>query len=77
LEDIDLIVSDIGLPDLDGRELIGRLRARRNVPAIALSGYGTEEAIQASLNAGFAAHVMKPTEMATLLEAIDNAVGRS
>ena len=75
LGDIDLILSDIGLPDLDGRELIGRLLARRRIPAIALSGYGTEQDIQASLDAGFTAHLTKPTEMKALLAAVATVLG--
>src|SRR5262249_13822206 len=38
----DLIISDLGLPDLSGHELMNRLHTRFNLPGIALSGYGME-----------------------------------
>ena len=65
--DFDLIVSDIGLPDGSGLELIRRVVARRGpVPAIALTGYGMEDDIQRSRAAGFTAHMTKPIDFAKL-----------
>jgi signal transduction histidine kinase len=74
LEAVSVVVSDLGLPDLDGRTLLGRLKAKRPIRAIALSGYGTESDIQASLNAGFQLHLVKPVEIATLVGAIERAL---
>ncbi|HVV52139.1 MAG TPA: response regulator, partial [Polyangia bacterium] len=71
LDKIGVVISDIGLPDLDGRTLIGRLKSKHALKAIALSGYGTEADIQASHVAGFDQHLTKPIEMETLLGAID------
>ena len=66
----DLIVSDIGLPDGSGLELMRRVVARRGpVAAIALTGYGMEEDIQRSREAGFTAHMTKPIDF-TKLEAM-------
>jgi CheY-like chemotaxis protein len=66
----DLIVSDIGLPDGSGLELMKKVVARRGqVPAIALTGYGMEEDIQRSREAGFTAHMTKPIDF-TKLEAM-------
>ena len=66
----ELIVSDIGLPDGSGLELMKRVVARRGrVPAIALTGYGMEEDIQRSREAGFTAHMTKPIDF-TKLEAM-------
>ncbi len=63
----DLIVSDIGLPDGSGLELMRRAVARRGaVPAIALTGYGMEEDIRRSREAGFTAHLTKPIDFAKL-----------
>ena len=62
---IDLIVSDIGMPEMDGFEMIRRLReivALRDIPAIALSGYAAQKDADASLAAGFDAHVPKPVD---------------
>ncbi len=42
----DLIISDFGLPDGDGCELLSHIERQRNVPAIALTGFGMEEDIQ-------------------------------
>ena len=62
----DLIVSDIGLPDGTGLDLIRAIKLRRDVPAIALTGYGMESDIEQSRAAGFAAHLTKPIDFAKL-----------
>lgn len=60
----DLLLSDLGMPDQDGFDLIRQLRAmppeRGRVPAVALSAYGRAEDRRAALQAGFQAHVTKP-----------------
>jgi CheY-like chemotaxis protein len=72
LEHIDVIVSDLGLPDGSGLELLPRLRQRRYVPALALSGYETNEhAIEA---AGFERHATKPVEVGRLFEVLGELV---
>ena len=71
----DLMLSDIGLPDGSGHELPCALRARGHTfPAIALSGYGSEEDIGRSCEAGFVAHLTKPSSREALLEAVATAV---
>ena len=61
--EFDLIISDIGLPDGSGLDLMRRLRAGAGrSPAIALTGYGMEEDIRRSREAGFAAHLTKPID---------------
>jgi hypothetical protein len=67
----DVLVSDLGLPDGDGRELVEQLAARGPLRAIALSGYGGEDDVAASLAAGFEAHLVKPVEPSRLLRAIE------
>ena len=63
----DLVVSDIGLPDGSGLDLIRRVVALRGpVPAIALTGYGMEDDIRLSREAGFTAHMTKPIDFAKL-----------
>ena len=63
----DLVVSDIGLPDGSGLDVIRRVVARKGpVPAIALTGYGMEEDIRRSREAGFTAHLTKPIDFAKL-----------
>jgi CheY-like chemotaxis protein len=67
----DMVVSDIGLPDGSGLDLMRRITARRGrVPSIALTGYGTEEDIIRSREAGFSAHLTKPIDFAKLQEMI-------
>lgn len=56
----DLVISDLGLPDLSGHELMRRLHARTGVPGIALSGYGMENDLEESRKAGFKYHLTKP-----------------
>ena len=69
--EFDLIVSDIGLPDGTGLDLMRQAVARRGpVPAIALTGYGMEEDIARSRQAGFAAHMTKPIDFTRLEAAI-------
>ena len=66
----DILLSDIGLPDGSGLELLRRLRARRKVPALALSGFGMDEDIERSQEAGFADHLTKPVSIDRLQAAI-------
>jgi CheY-like chemotaxis protein len=65
-----LIISDIGMPAMDGFELIQRLRQLeryQTVPAIALSGYASHKDVRAALASGFNAHVSKPVEPSELI----------
>ncbi|CAN5840549.1 hypothetical protein BH23PLA1_BH23PLA1_07950 [soil metagenome] len=64
---LDLIISDIGLPDGSGLDLMQQVVSRYGpVPAIALTGYGMEEDIRRSQLAGFSAHLTKPIDFAKL-----------
>ncbi|HEY0407414.1 MAG TPA: PAS domain S-box protein [Pyrinomonadaceae bacterium] len=70
----DLIVSDIGLPQMDGYQLLQRLREiphLRDVPAIALTGYAAAKDANAALAAGFQLHIAKPIEPSELIDAIE------
>lgn len=69
-EPFDLLVSDVGLPDATGYELMTELRRRRPVRGIAMSGYGMESDMQKSRDAGFAEHLVKPVNFAQLQGAI-------
>jgi PAS domain S-box-containing protein len=72
----DLIISDLGLPDGSGLDLLRELREVHHItaPAIALSGYGMEEDLRASRAAGFIEHVTKPVDWKRLEHAIAHAV---
>jgi PAS domain S-box-containing protein len=68
----DLIVSDIGMPMVDGYTYIQRVRSRNSgggPPAIALSAYARVEDVQRALRAGFQEHLSKPVDQRKLLEA--------
>ena len=65
----DLVVSDLGLPDMTGYELIKRIK-RDGVKAIAMSGFGMEDDIKRSQQAGFDEHIVKPLSIAQLERAI-------
>lgn len=69
--DFQFVISDIGLPDGDGYGLMGQLRSTRpELSGIALSGYGMEEDVARSRQAGFAQHLIKPVNIAALEDAI-------
>ena len=64
---IDVVLCDLGLPDGDGLDLVGHIRARHpGARPIALTGYGTEDDIRRTAEAGFVAHLTKPVRLAQL-----------
>jgi CheY-like chemotaxis protein len=70
---IDLLISDVGMPEIDGRAFVQRMRASESwssVPAIALSGFVQPEDRMLALCAGFDAHFTKPWDAASLLDAV-------
>ena len=72
-ERFDLLISDVGLPDGSGYELMRTIAARRDPPkAIAVSGYGEEHDVAESRSAGFAEHIVKPV----VFDALRDAIGR-
>jgi len=76
----NLIISDIGMPDVDGYELMRTLRntpGLKEVPAIALTGYAREEDRDLALEAGYNAHISKPANMSRLLALIINLTRKS
>ncbi len=73
--EFDLLVSDIGLPDGSGLDLVRALHAKRPVKAIALSGFGMEGDIQKSKEAGFSEHLTKPVTFRKLQEVIQQLLG--
>jgi CheY-like chemotaxis protein len=67
----DLIISDIGLPDGSGLDIVRSVRVRDpHVPAIAMTGFGMEQDIRSSEEAGFWTHLTKPVDMNSLERAI-------
>jgi CheY-like chemotaxis protein len=66
----DILLSDIGLPDGNGLELLKRIRQTREVPALAVSGFGMDEDVERSRDAGFSDHLTKPVSIDRLKAAI-------
>jgi CheY-like chemotaxis protein len=71
----DLVISDVGLPDRSGLELMQELRAMWDVKGIALSGFTDDQDVRASEHAGFAKHINKPVVFEDLLAAIRQVTG--
>lgn len=69
-EKFDLLISDIGLPDGSGCELVEQLHKMQPIQAIALSGFGMDTDIHRSLSAGFSAHLTKPVNLDQLQEVV-------
>ncbi len=69
----DLVISDLGLPDGTGTELMQKLRATYDLRGIALSGYGMDEDVSRSLAAGFTMHLTKPVDYEQLKRALATA----
>jgi len=69
-ESFDVLISDIGLPDGSGTDVMREVRARSTIPGIAMSGYGMEEDVRRSHEAGFSEHLVKPVDADKLKEAI-------
>jgi signal transduction histidine kinase len=74
-EKFDLLVSDLGLPDGSGEDLIRNLQANGyKIPGIALSGYGMEQDLARSRAAGFQVHLIKPVSPQHLEMVIDQLI---
>ena len=67
---IDLVITDLGLPDGTGIDLMNTLRATYGLRGIALSGYGMDEDVARSHAAGFVSHLTKPVAIAELRRVI-------
>lgn len=79
---VDVIVSDIGMPEMDGYELIKQVKAfekrsGRSIPAIALTAFARSEDRTRALHAGFLIHVAKPVEADEFLATVASIAGRT
>jgi signal transduction histidine kinase/ActR/RegA family two-component response regulator len=80
-EKFDLLISDIGMPNMDGYELVRQIREKPldqggKIPAIALTAYAGEIDRQQALAAGFQQHITKPIEPEVLMQTILTLVER-
>jgi len=69
----DLVVSDLGLPDGNGFDLMVELRDRYGLKGIAVSGFGMEEDLRRSRASGFLEHLVKPVDIDKLKAALARA----
>lgn len=77
---VDVIISDIGMPEMDGFHMIKQLReleGYQGIPAIALSGYASQDDAKAALAAGFNAHVSKPVDPAELVIVVNGLLEKT
>ncbi len=72
--DFHLLISDIGLPDGNGYELMERLKQDFGLKGIALTGYGMDQDVVRSEKAGFVTHLTKPIRMETLDAALSSVL---
>ncbi len=74
VEAFDVVLMDVQMPELDGRETTRRLRRRaglnQDVPVVAVTGSGAEDDVAACLAAGMTAHIVKPLEATELYSAL-------
>jgi len=71
-QEFDLLISDIGLPDRSGYELMREVRLNKSLPGIALSGFGSEQDVNQAREAGFAEHLTKPINFERLEKTIQS-----
>jgi signal transduction histidine kinase/CheY-like chemotaxis protein len=79
--EFDIVVADIGMPDIDGYELIKRIRQNeagtgKQIPAVALTAYARVQDRMRAVVSGYNTHVAKPIEMNELLTVVASLVGR-
>ena len=70
-EQFDIVLSDLGLPDGTGFEVMEALRSRPGTTGIALTGYGMEADVAQTMQAGFQFHITKPVDAQKLFRAIE------
>lgn len=73
----DVIVSDIGMPEIDGHKMMTTIRKHglnKDTPSIALTGYGTLRDVEKAKAAGFTLHLRKPIDLQALIDAVTQAV---
>jgi DNA-binding response OmpR family regulator len=70
-EKFDVVLSDIGLPDGSGYDVISEAKRKQQVKAVAITGFGTDEDIRRGKDAGFDFHLVKPIDFHELRSVLD------
>jgi CheY-like chemotaxis protein/two-component sensor histidine kinase len=75
----NIVISDIGMPDMDGYQLLAMIQAQTSEPppAIALTAYAGPAERERALHSGFQAHIGKPVELSKLVSTVADLVGRA
>jgi two-component system CheB/CheR fusion protein len=79
-QEFDVVLSDIGMPTMNGYEMIRQMRSMprtARIPALALTGFGREQDVTKALDAGFDGHLSKPVSLQALVAAIDRSLHQS
>ena len=78
-DDFDVIISDVSMPEMDGFEFLRQLRtlpAHKDVPVLALTGFGRPEDIERAREAGFFSHLTKPFDLEKLAATLQRVTNR-
>ncbi|HMH44488.1 MAG TPA: ATP-binding protein [Pyrinomonadaceae bacterium] len=67
----DVVLSDIGLPDGSGYDVISQVKRKQPVKAVAITGFGTDEDVRRGKEAGFDFHLIKPIDVHELRNVLD------
>ncbi len=80
-QELDLLISDIGMPDVDGYQLLRRIRSlggpRSKIPAIALTAFARSEDRTRAMREGYLVHISKPVDPSELVATVANVAGRT
>jgi CheY-like chemotaxis protein len=68
---IDVLLCEVGLPDGSGYDVVSQAKRKRQIKAIAITGFGTEEDVRRSKEAGFDSHLVKPVDLHELQTVLD------
>jgi two-component system CheB/CheR fusion protein len=74
-QDFDVVVSDVGLPDASGYDLMQQIRARYTMKGIAVTGSSRASDVERGREAGFSMHLIKPVSLRKLEAALEQVAG--
>jgi two-component system CheB/CheR fusion protein len=74
-QEFDVVVSDVGLPDATGYELMERIRAQKPIKGIAVTGSSRPSDVERGREAGFSMHLIKPVSLRKLEAALEQVAG--
>lgn len=75
--DVDLVLLDLGLPDMDGLEVLRKLRKVSSVPVLVLTARGDERSVVRGLRSGADDYLVKPVRLRELLARVEAVTRRA